>query len=652
MKWLVTQALLLFIFGLVCRSSSAQSAPGEFRFEHLTVNDGLSHSDAMAVVQDRAGFIWVGTNRGINRYDGYGLKKYILPVNSTNGLSGNRVRAFHVGATGRLWVGAESSGLSYYDADHDRFLTLKEHFAPPAYRALARQLTQADVVGITSDAHGRLWVGTQHDGIFALSFNAQEQLVDLRHIGLAENGERNYQVLSLVATPEGQIWVGTLGSGLRLIDAGASLPTSLMARAAPLGFATVRAVHLDRRGDLWIGTTHQVFWVSRRNRLSVRDLASHPLPQACRDIHDLRLDSFGRLWVGTDYGLYLWEANVVTGIAPPLQPTKPTLFLPVGGDPFSLQSERVHQLFEDQNQVLWLAASAGGLNRVDLRQKPFGQLQHQLTSEPTLPNNYVNAIYKEEAKNLLWIGTRNGFSRYDLARKTYHNYLSWQQSGDGTGVDVSSIVQASDGTLWLGTRTHGLYTLKQEGGREALARFAALSTQPDKVATSIESIVEDRYQTMWVATFNAGLARFSRAGKHLKTYRRAAGLPTDHFTCLLYDRKKDVLWASTRDAGLLKLRVTADSLVLLKRFAYDKNNVNSLSVNYTWPLLQDKHGTLWIGTIGGGLHQLNTDAQGHETIRRCSQWMPESDVESMLADEEGNLWIGGTGLYRVTPTTH
>ncbi|WP_324673231.1 two-component regulator propeller domain-containing protein [Hymenobacter sp. GOD-10R] len=640
------------MIGVACTSGLAQSAPGEFRFEHLTVNDGLSHSDAMAVVQDRAGFIWVGTNRGINRYDGYGLKKYILPVNSSNGLSGNRVRAFHVGPNGRLWVGAESSGLSYYDADHDRFLNIKEQYAPPAYRSLARQLAESDVVGITSDVHERLWVGTQHDGLFVLSFTAQGKLASLRQVRLTENGSTNYQVLSLVATPEGQIWVGTLGSGLRIVDAGASLPESLATRAVPLAVATVRAVHLDRRGDLWIGTTHQVFWVSRRSRLHVRDLASHPLPQACRDIHDLRLDSFGRLWVGTDYGLYLWQAAAVTGIAPPLQPTKPTLFLPVGGDPFSLQSERVHQLFEDQNQVLWLAASAGGLNRVDLRQKPFGQLQHQLTSEPTLPNNYVNAIYKEEAKNLLWIGTRNGFSRYDLARKTYHNYLSWQQSGDGTGVDVSSIVQASDGTLWLGTRTHGLYTLKREGEHEVLARFAALSTQPDKVATSIESIVEDRYATMWVATFNAGLARFSRAGKHLKTYRRATGLPTDHFTCLLYDRKKDVLWASTRDAGLLKLRVTADSLVLLKRFTYDKHNVNSLSVNYTWPLLQDKQGTLWIGTIGGGLHQLQTDLQGRETIRRCNQWMPESDVESILADEDGHLWIGGTGLYRVTPTTH
>ncbi|UOQ68701.1 ligand-binding sensor domain-containing protein [Hymenobacter volaticus] len=458
--------------------------------------------------------------------------------------------------------------------------------------------------------------------------------------------------MSVVAAPEGQIWVGTLGAGLRILDAGSVLPKLLVARKAPLALATVRSVHLDRRGDLWLGTNRQVFWVSRQDRLRAQNLAAHPLPQACRDIHDLRLDTFGRLWVGTDYGLYLWQAGTVTGTTPPVQLTKPTLFLPVGGDPFSLQSERVHQLFEDQDQVLWMAASAGGLNKVDLRQKPFGQLQHQLTAKATLPNNYVNAVYKEEAKNLLWIGTRNGFSCYDLTHKTYHNYLSWQQSSDSTGVDVSSVVQASDGTLWLGTRTHGLYTLKRQNGREKLTPFAALSNQPDQVTTSVETIVEDRFGTMWVGTFNAGLARFSRSGKHLRTYSVSTGLPTDHFTYLLYDQKHNLLWASTRDAGLLKLRVTADSLILLKQFTHDERNSNSLSVNYVWPLLQDRQGTLWIGTIGGGLHQLRTDSQGREHMQRCSQWLPESDVESLLIDEDGHLWIGGTGLYCVTPSTH
>ena len=644
--------LLFFILlELASRRSHAQSVLNEPRFEHLTVNDGLLHSDAEAVTQDRAGFLWIGTNRGINRYDGYDLKNYVLPVNPLNGVSGNRIHALHVAPNGRLWAGAENAGLSWYDADHDRFRRLDEAPVPPAYHALARQLAQASIVSLTSDARGRLWVGTEQHGLLVLEVDNQQRVRSLRQVALGAKGPVDYAVLCLAAAPDGQVWLGTLGTGLWVLPAGPTLPARPVAARAPFQFATVRGLHLDRRGDLWIGTNQQIFWASRPNRLALSHLADHPLPQPCRDIHAIHLDTFGELWVGTDYGLYSWPPGAVTGVAPPLLLEQRHLFLPVSGDPFSLQSERLHQLFEDRNQVLWLAAPAGGLNKLDLRQKPFGHLQRQLTSQPTLPNNYVNAIYKEEATGLLWIGTRNGFCSYNLATQTYRDYLSWQQSADANGVDVSTVVQAADGTLWLGTRNQGLYTLRRAGGRDVLTPLAALAAQPDQVTPSVESLVQDRFGTMWVATINLGLSRLNPAGRLLKTYRQATGLPTDQFTSLLYDAKKDVLWASTRNAGLLKLRVTPDSLVLLRQFAYDSHDQNSLSVNYVWPLLQDRQGTLWIGTLGGGLHRLTTDAQGREHMERWARWLPETDVESILPDEDGNLWIGGTGLYRFTPAT-
>lgn len=649
MRWFYLSFLFLFAFG--SRHAGAQVSPGDFRFEHLTVNDGLLHSDVETVVQDHSGFLWIGTNRGINRYDGYDLKNYTLSVNPVNWISGNRIHALHVGRDGRLWVGAEAAGLSLYNADHDRFHRIEEAEVPPAYRPLLRQLVRADVIVIVSDARGRLWVGTEHQGVFVLNFDKQGRVRSLHQVALAENGATSFPVMSLVTTPDGQIWLGTLGSGLRVLHPGPILPAQVLAPRAPLAVATVRGLHLDHRGDLWIATTRQLFWVAAADRRVLRHLTDHPLPQPCRDIHAIHLDTFGRLWVGTDYGLYLWPAGPVTGQQPPVQASQRLVFLPVSGDPFSLQSERLHQIFEDKNQVLWLATPAGGLNKVDLRRKPFGHLQRELNQQPALPNNYINAIYKEEAANLLWIGTRNGFCSYDLTRKIYRNYLTGQSSADANGVDVSAVVQAADGTLWLGTRNNGLYTLRRPGGRPVLTALPALEKQPDQLPPSIESMAEDRYGTMWVATINAGLARFSHAGRHLKTYRRANGLPTDQFTYLLYDRKQDVLWASTRNAGLLKLHIASDSLVLLRQFSYEISDRNSLSVNYVWPLLQDRHGVLWVGTLGGGLHRLVTDAQGQEVVQRCRQWLPESDIESILADENGNLWIGGTGLYCLNPRT-
>ncbi|GAB2471273.1 hybrid sensor histidine kinase/response regulator [Hymenobacter qilianensis] len=613
------------------------------------MDQGLSHSDGMAVTQDRAGFIWVGTNRGLDRYDGYSLKQYSLPVNPRNGISGNRIKVVYVGVDGRLWVGTERAGLSLYDAAHDTFFSFDERHVPAAYQALAQQLAQSDVSALASDSLGRLWVGTINEGVFLLTFDRQGRVRQLQQLPPRVNGRASLsRVTGLAVDPEGKVWVGTLDAGLQVIRA---TEAALPVQSTPLAATPIRALHLDRRGDLWLGTDHQVLWVGAANRRTMRELAAHPLPQQFPILQSIFLDSMGQLWVGTTYGLYVWQAGVVTAGTPPLRPTAPTLFLPQDDESFSINSERIHQIFEDRNQIIWLCASAGGLNKVDLRQKPFGLIRQRLTGRLALSNNYINAIYKDEARNTLWFGSRNGVTSYDLAQHTYRHYLNQLESSP-RGVDVSAVFQARNGMLWFGTRADGLVTLSQLGGREQLTTYTQLADGTDLSAESIERIVQDRDGTIWAATFTTGLHRFSATGQHLGSYRTDnSALPSDQFTFLLFDPQRDVMWASTRDAGLLKLRVRGDSLQVLAQYQYGPKRPNSLRVNYVWPLLLDERGALWIGTIGGGLHQLRTDAQGRETMHYYDQELPESDVESILADDAGNLWLGGTGLYRFTPST-
>jgi len=639
-----TLLALLLLLPLRRPAHAQDTAPGDFRFEHLTVDQGLSHSDAMAIAQDRAGFIWVGTNHGLNRYDGYQLKQYWLPINGS-GTSGNRIKVLHTDPAGRLWVGTERSGLSLYNPRTDQLASLAEPPGVANYTRQLRLLNTQSITALATDGQGRLWVGTVQAGLFVLTLNQQGQLTALRAVPLAGAPAGGYYVSSLATDAEGNVWVGTFNYGLNIVR-----PAAHQAERTALTDA-VRVLHLDRRGDLWVGTDYQVLWVSAANRRTVRELTTHPQPQAYPQLQTIRLDSFGRLWVGTIYGLYVWEAGAVTGAAPPLG-AAPTLLLPTDGEPFSINSERIHQIFEDRTQVMWLCASAGGLNKVDLHQKPFGQLRRQLSGQATRPNNYINAVYKEEATNTLWLGTRNGVSAYDLTRKTYRNYLNQDRAGVARGVDVSAICQLRDGSLWFGTRGRGLVRLVRRAGHEQLTTFDLLPNGRHLSSASIERLAEDRYGTLWVATFDQGLLRFSAEGNFLGAYDLANGLPTKTFTFLLFDPQRDVLWASTRDAGLLKLRVTPDSLRLLRQFRFEPGAPNGLRVNYVWPLLLDRQHNLWIGTIGGGLHQLSTDAQGRETIRAFDKYLPESDAESLLADDAGNLWIGGTGLYRFAPRTH
>jgi signal transduction histidine kinase/ligand-binding sensor domain-containing protein/DNA-binding response OmpR family regulator len=623
-------------------------APHDFRFEHITVDQGLSHSDAMCMAQDPAGFIWVGTNRGLNRYDGYDLRQYLLPINPRNGQSSNRIKALLAAPGGRLWVGVERAGLSYYDAAHDVFRSLADVPMPTSCRAAAAQLAQSDANALVADAQGRLWVGTAQSGVFVLTVDAQAHVLSLRQLPPTQPGRASLvDVTSLAADAEGKVWVGTATAGLQVVrGAEPGLPVA----AAALPGTAIHALYLDRRGDLWVGTDRRLFWVPAASRRTVRELTAHPLALALPSIQSLLLDSMGRLWVGTTYGLYVWSAGVVTGSAPPLQPA-PTLLLPQDGEPYSLNSERVHQLMESRDEVVWLCASAGGLNKVDLRQKAFGQLRQQRAGTLTLANNYINAIYKEEATNTLWFGTRNGVSAYDLERHTYRSYLN-QPASAVQGVDVATIFRAADGTLWFGTRDNGLVSLRRHGGREQLTTYQHLPGGLNLSTMSIEHLAQDGQGRLWVATFADGLLCFDADGHFLQRYdQHNSPLTTNHLTYLLYDSRRDVLWASTRDAGLFELRPTAVGPPrLLAQFRYAPGQANSLRVNYVWPLLLDAQGALWVGTIGGGLHQLVLDAQGRGTVRAYPE-LPETDVESLLADDGGNLWIGGNGLYRFTPAT-
>ena len=638
---------LLLVLGTSPPARSQTLAPRDFRFDHLTVDQGLSHSDAIAVAQDRAGFVWVGTHRGLDRYDGYSLKQYSLPINARNGISGNRIKVLCPTPDGRLWVGTELAGLGLYDPATDRLLSYDERQVPAAYRPLMQRLALCKITALVPDRRGRLWVGTEGQGLFVLDFDQQRHPVSLRQLpSPAQSPTAGSRITSLAADAEGKIWVGSDG-GLGIVR---SESTNLTAEATAFTEPVV-LLHIDWRGDLWIGTNRQVLWVSEANRRTVRELTANRQPQLLPQLQSMLLDSFGRLWVGTMYGLYIWEAGTVTGTAAPLRPSPPTVLLPEEGEPFSISSERIHQIFEDRNHIMWLGTTAGGLNKVDLHQKPFGQLRRQLSTGATLPSNYVNAIYKEEGRNLLWLGTRNGVAAYDPTRKTYHNYLNQAGPGNTNAVDVAIILQSSNGTLWFGTRGQGLTSLTRRGGREVLTTYDQLSGDLNLRGTSLESLAEDRFGTLWVATLDAGLVRLSQEGKLLGAYHTANGtLPSNKFTFLLYDKRQDVLWASTMGQGLLKLRVTADSLVLLKQFRHTAGT-DGLRVNYVWPLLLDHEGTLWIGTIGGGLHRLTHDAQGREVVRSYAQYLPETDVESILADDEGNLWIGGAGLYRFTPAT-
>lgn len=630
---------------LVPQISQAQREPTQLRFNHITVNEGLSHSDAICVAQDRRGFIWAGTNKGLNRYDGYQLKTYDLPNNNRNEIISNRIRALHIDAQGTLWVGIDGPGLFWYNANRDRFESITERPVSPSYQPLIQQLANADVPTLTTDHTGRLWIGTSQSGLFMLQFNSQGTIDRVDHRKLKPAAAVQPLIRKLTADRFDHIWIGTLGSGLWVLNS----PTQ-QSRPVPLRDETnIRALHADEQGNLWIGTDGQIYWANCSNAKLPTSLSFQSLGRGFAEIEHLFRDSSKRLWISTKSGLLLLKLTTPSPVLP-IRDEDIESFLPSDTDPFSINSIRVHDIMEDSFHNIWMASSAGGLNVLKPYIKPFGLIRRQIAGPTNPATNYINAICKDEARNRVWIGTRNGLASYDLKTKVYVNFLGHSYYGIANSTDVSALHQTADGTLWIGTRYGGVFTLNLQ--TNMLQSVPGLPGETDWSSLSIESITEDQYGFIWLATFTGGLYRLNRTNKQGVVYSaEKRTLPTNDFTYLSYDPQRSLLWASTRSAGLLKIAVTPQSIRLLKQFKHEINNPNSLSTDYTWPLLQGRGGQLWIGTIGGGLHRLYTTPSGEERLERWAAWVPETDIESLLLDESGNLWVGGSGIYQLNPRT-
>ncbi|PKK37121.1 hybrid sensor histidine kinase/response regulator [Siphonobacter sp. SORGH_AS_0500] len=618
--------------------SSAQSETGQFRFEHITVNEGLSHSDAMCVTQDPLGFIWIGTNKGLDRYDGHELKKYELPLNDQTGTAVNRIRTLHIDQKGHLWTGVERAGLYWYNADYDRFFSIRERPGAQSHPLLVQQLARVNINAMASDASNRMWIATHQLGLFCIQFTPTGAIQYIRKIDLPGLSEPTITRLSL--DQRGQLWIGTMDHGLWVLNRPG---TSTMAtQVKVLKDTNIRALHLDRRGDLWIGSGGQVFWVDSKSLSNGINIQPEALKRSFAEIESLYLDSAHRLWIGTSYGLLLVNAGTLAGV--PVDEKQVHIFLPHDNDPHSINSVRVHNMMEDRFHNVWLATSAGGLNLLKLQSKAFGLLRRQMLGSTTPAHNYINAVYKDEKAQRLWMGTRNGFASYDLKTKTYRDYLNRPTFGQDNGVDVSAFYQDRKGTLWIGTRYRGLMRLTGTGD---LFSLPAMPLSSGWNSVSIENITQDRHGIIWIATFNAGILAYAEDGTFLQAFSsQNKTMPTRQFTSLLYDPSQDVLWASTRDRGVLKLKITGSKLQVLKEFGHQPENIHSLKTNYAWPLVKDRQGNIWVGTIGGGLHRISVK---NETIERYDRRVPEKDVESMLMDESGNLWIGGAGLYEFNP---
>ncbi len=631
------------------------------RFERVSIEDGLSQSFVTSLVQDATGFLWLGTQSGLNRYDGYRFEIYRHDPSDPASVAHDWISVLAEDPSGDLWVGTEGGGLSrwrratdsfqHYRHDPDDASSLsghrvidlawagapearkRQHRAPEARKRPYRAPEEGG-----RRASGALWIATFDAGLNRLD-PASGSIERFRHDPSDAASLSDDQLAAVYVDRGGTLWVGTWG-GLDSFEP--ETGTFRHHRHDPedplsLSDDRVRVVVEDARGRLWIGTRHGLNRLAADGESFERFLhePSKPSSLSHDSVRCLFEDSDGRLWVGTDGGLNLWREEAAGFAA----------YLADADDPESLSSDAIAQIAEDRSGVLWIGTLGGGVGKWNPSTWSF---PHYRAAGGA--SNNVFAI-SEDPDGGLWIGTvGSGLERIDrdTGRRERHG-----AGPGGLGDDrVTALLHDREGTLWIGTVGAGVSRFDRRSGmfeshRHDPQRPGSLSND------AVTVLYEDRRDRLWVGTWIGGLNRYLGDGtfrRYRHDHEEPRSLGSDRVFSLAED-SAGRLWVATDGAGLNLWREEREDFL---RLVHDPDDPTGLSDSQLAALHADAADRLWIGTKSGGLDRLVSfeESSGRAVFENYSaaDGLAAGSVWGILSDESGHLWLSTNGgLSRLDP---
>ncbi|MCP4202763.1 MAG: response regulator [bacterium] len=619
-----------------------RSEPGTVRFRHLAQEDGLPSAGIQSILQDRDGFIWLGSQNGLSRFDGYEFTNYQHNPGDPGSLAHDFVWSLLEDHQGVLWVGTDGGGLSRFDPLTGSFTHFQNDPSDPT------SLSGDRVRVLLEDQTGVLWVGTHSGGLNRFDRQSQS-FTPFRHNPEDPASLGGDRVRDLFEDRLGLLWVATDGGGLSALNPATGVFTRFHhdpANPSSLSSDRVRCVFEDSGGSVWAGTydggLNRLDPAARKVDRFQPDKRS-PRSLSSDKVRVVLEDTSGTLWVGTDDGLNAWEPATNTF----------RHYRHEAADPYSLSHDTVSSIFEDRGGVLWVGTYAG-LNTWDTATGDFLHYRRRADEPTELSNNFVTS-FAEDRDGSVWVGTfGGGLNRLDRTTGTFTSYRHEAIDPSSLSDDrVMSLLVDSRGVLWIGTLDGGLNRFDRRRG--SFDRFQHDPGDPTSLGwNGVTALLEDQRSTLWVGTIRGGLHRFDSSRQSFVRYRHdpsdPRSLSSDRVTSV-YEDQTGVLWVGTEAAGLNRLVRQTDGFV---RYRHDPTDPRSLSSDSIWSLVGDADGDLWIGTRGAGLNRWRaTDRRAGElsvTRYLLAQGLRSNNVFAALVSDQGDLWLSSDrGLARINP---
>lgn len=602
------------------------------RFEQISLEEGLSQSSVNVILQDRKGFLWIGTDDGLNRYDGYGFKVYKPETNDPLSLSDRSITAIVEDSQGFLWVATRLGGLNRYDPISGQFT----HYLHDKNNN--QSIASNYVTALWLDQKG-LWVGTDN----GLDFFDFETNIFI-HYPLSDSylNPPSTSITTLFIDSTDTLWVGTTDAGVSFFDIESNVFKTFKTNgynSKSLSNNRVLSITEDTNGEIWIGTASGLNRFNREgNEFSrFKNQSTTPTSLAGNVVYSLYTDRSGALWVGTNKGLDRYDPREDTFIHHQYQPNVPN----------SLSNNEVQTIYEDASGVLWVGTYGGGLNKYNRQQDRYAYFRHNPDDPNSLSSNFVFAI-QEDVRNQIWIGTfDNGLNVFNPQTEKFKHFIHDPNDPDTIGNnDVITLYNDSQGVLWIGT---GSSLDRFNRGRNTFSHYKPVDANiNDPSRFAVFAILEDSSGNFWVGS-NRGLKLFNRQTNEFSDYR-AKGSDPDYFVDArintLFEDRSQYLWIGTYDDGLQRINPSTGEVTF---YRHNPEDNSSLGGNTILCIYQDMNGTLWIGTHGGGLSRYNADSNTFTNFTE-QEGLSNNVVYGILEDETGKLWMSTNfGISRFDP---
>lgn len=618
---MITKRILLFSIYILGLKLLAGAQQKQINFTSLTTEDGLSSNTVISILKDSYGMVWLGTEDGLDKFDGTRFTVYRHnPADSTS-LRSNEILSLHEDKKGNLWIGTSGGSLSLYDRTKDRFI----HF--PSGK-IPNGIKNNVIRSVCSDQNGKIWLA-HFDGVEILD-PATKQITDIPALTKIFSTVPDIHGMCLFEDSHKMMWIGTT-QGLYQYNANTKSIQCFSHFNADSGGITknvVFGITEDHHGNIWVATNKGLISISpgSYNIKNYRHDNKDATTLSSSEVNAVTIDG-DNLWVGTNDGLNIMDLRTGT-------------ITRFGLDPrniHSLSAKGIRCIYIDKQGIYWIGTIRGGVDKYDKNLNLFNYVKSNVFDDKGLSASIVSS-FAEAEKGKLFVGTDGGgVSLFSQDTKLFRHYnIISKRNGVGNRLTVLALQMTRNDQLLIGTSGDGLFTLNPASG--AYRQYELGAGLADINSNDIYCISKLRDGNIWIGTNGEGFSILKPDLTVITRYTPNPRMPYDKklpINGYIRDIKEDRegnIWIATHGGGIAVLEPATEKFTIY-------NTLNSkLPNDKVQSLLEDSRGQVWAGTFGGGLASFNK--KDHQfTVYSEKDGLQNSTIYKIVEDKAGLIWV-------------